>query len=150
MSEPTAYRLAVLSNWIDTNPSNAGRDSEAATWGRISKVSEECGEVIATFIGVTGQNPRKGVTHDIDDVIEELLDVAVTALCAVEHLTGSRAESVDRLDSKVERVVVRAGLEEAVLTTSIWDPMQNRRVRICATCGDEVAYCDGTRHEVHA
>jgi len=111
MSKTTADRLAALSDWIDTSPSNAARDPEAVTWGRISKVSEECGEVIATFIGVTGQNPRKGVTHDIGDVIEELLDVAVTALCAVEHLTGSNAESVDRLNDKVQRVAVRAGLE---------------------------------------
>lgn len=107
----TADRLAALSNWIDTSPPNAARDPEAVTWGRISKVAEECGEVIATFIGVTGHNPRKGVTHDIDDVVEELLDVAVTALCAVEHLTGGNAESVDRLDDKVQRVAVRAGLE---------------------------------------
>lgn len=115
MSETTADRLAALSNWIDTSPSNAGRDSEAVTWGRISKVSEECGEVIAAFIGATGQNPRKGVTHDIYDVIEELLDVAVTALGAVEHLTGNNAESTGRLDDKVYRVAVRAGLDSGAI-----------------------------------
>jgi hypothetical protein len=102
--------LAALSAWIDTSPTNAARDCEAATWGRISKVSEECGEVIAAFIGATGQNPRKGVTHEIGDVIEELLDVALTALCAVEHLTGNSAESIGRLNDKVYRVAVRAGL----------------------------------------
>jgi len=110
VSGATADRLAALSNWIDTSPANTGRDPEAATWGRISKVSEECGEVIAAFIGVTGQNPRKGVTHDGHDVIEELLDVALTALCAVEHLTGNNAESIGRMNDKVYRVAVRAGL----------------------------------------
>jgi NTP pyrophosphatase (non-canonical NTP hydrolase) len=139
--------LVALSNWIDQSTANAKRDPEAVTWGRLAKVSEECGEVIQCYIGATGQNPRKGVTHDIDDVIEELLDVAVTALCAIEHLTEGRQESIDRLFGKIQRVMVRAGIEAEVLTTSLWDPIQKRRIRICATCGDEAAYCDGTRHQ---
>jgi len=28
----------------------------------------------------------------------------------------------------------------------IWDEMQSREVPICDVCGDEAAYCDGTRH----
>jgi NTP pyrophosphatase (non-canonical NTP hydrolase) len=111
MSETTADRLAALSNWIDTSPANAGRDREAAAWGRISKVAEECGEVIEAFIGVTGQNPRKGVHGCVDDVVEELLDVAVTALCAVEHFTGNDGSSLDLLDAKVQHVANRAGLD---------------------------------------
>jgi NTP pyrophosphatase (non-canonical NTP hydrolase) len=104
----TAGQLAALSAWIDAG--NAGRNLEAITWGRLAKVSEECGEVIAAFIGATGQNPRKGVTHTRQDVIEELLDVALTALCAVEHMTSGRAESMDMFDDKVRRVSERAGL----------------------------------------
>ena len=107
----TADHLAVLSDWIDTHPTNAARDREAADWGRISKVSEECGEVIAAFIGVTGQNPRKGVHGCIDDVVEELLDVAVTALCAVEHFNGNDGSSLDMFAAKVQHIVARAALE---------------------------------------
>jgi hypothetical protein len=105
----TAQRLAALSEWIDA--SNADRDPEAITWGRIAKVSEECGEVIAAFIGATGQNPRKGVTHSGLDVIAELLDVAVTALGAVEHLRNHDGRSMDLLAAKVEAVCYRAGIE---------------------------------------
>jgi NTP pyrophosphatase (non-canonical NTP hydrolase) len=100
--------LAALSKWIDDG--NSHRDPEAITWGRLAKVSEECGEVIAAYIGATGQNPRKGVTGNLDDVVTELLDVAVTALCAVEHLTDRDGLSVDRLAEKVRRVAARAGL----------------------------------------
>ncbi len=104
----TQEMLVYLSEWIDAG--NAHRHPEAVTWGRLAKVSEECGEVIAAYIGATGQNPRKGVVGDVEDVIAELLDVAVTALCAIEHLTGGGGESLALLDVKIERVCDRAGL----------------------------------------
>lgn len=92
-----AATLAELSAWIDTAPANAARDPEAATWGRLAKVAEESGEVIAAYIGATGQNPRKGITHGMAAVRGELLDVAVTALTAIEHLTGNHRHSLDLL-----------------------------------------------------
>lgn len=100
--------LAALSRWIDAG--NAHRDPEAVTWGRLAKLSEESGEVIAAFIGATGQNPRKGVTATTGDVVEELLDVAVTALGAIEHLTGHQSSALDRLEEKILAVAQRAGL----------------------------------------
>ena len=99
--------LAALSDWIDAG--NAHRDPEAILWGRIAKIGEEHGEVIQALIGMTGQNPRKGVTHTQHDVIEELLDVAVTALGAIEHLTQS-GEALDYLADKIVRVAKRAGV----------------------------------------
>jgi hypothetical protein len=108
MSE-TGKRLAALSTWIDAG--NAHRDSEAQLWGRVSKVTEEAGESIAALIGATGQNPRKGITHTMIDVCEELLDVAITALGAVEHINGNWGNSLELLDSKVDEVCKRAGLD---------------------------------------
>jgi NTP pyrophosphatase (non-canonical NTP hydrolase) len=108
--QDTASQLAALSQWIDTSPANAARDPEAALWGRVAKVGEEHGEVIAALVGATGQNPRKGVTHTLDDVEAELLDVALTALCAVEHLNANEGASMGLLAEKVRRVFDRAGL----------------------------------------
>ncbi|MFF5076806.1 hypothetical protein ACFY36_07125 [Actinoplanes sp. NPDC000266] len=53
---------------------------------RILKVTEEAGEAAAAWIGLLGQNPRKGVTHTRDDVAAELADVAFTALVAIASL----------------------------------------------------------------
>lgn len=102
----TAQHLADLSTWIDS--SQGDRDPEAVTWIRLAKISEEGGEVIEAYIGATGANPRKGTTHDLDDVIDELLDVATTALGAVEHLTGNAQQSIDLFEDKVRRVWMRA------------------------------------------
>ena len=100
--------LVALSQWIDAG--NAHRDPEAATWGRLSKITEEAGEVIAAYIGHTGQNPRKGRTHHEGDVIEELLDVAVTALGAVEHMGGHEGLALGALFEKINAVAERAGV----------------------------------------
>lgn len=104
----SAEQLVALSRWIDAP--NSHRDPEAQAWARIAKVGEEAGEVVAAFIGATGQNPRKGVTHSIDDVTDELLDVALTALAAVEHLRGHDGSAFELLAAKLERVARRAGV----------------------------------------
>lgn len=106
-SEASA-NLVALSQWIDAG--NRWRDPEAITWGRISKITEEAGEVIAAFIGHTGQNPRKGRTHDREQVIDELLDVAVTALGAIEHMNGHDGNALGALAAKINAVAERAGV----------------------------------------
>lgn len=103
-------QLAAISAWVDDSPANKGRDLEAQHWGRLAKITEEAGEVIAAFIGVTGQNPRKGVTHDHGDVLQELLDVALTALAAYEHMTDNGGGSLDALADRIRYVSERAGL----------------------------------------
>jgi hypothetical protein len=108
MSDLSQAVLVELSKWIDAG--NAHRDPEAQLWGRVSKVAEEAGESIAALIGYTGQNPRKGVTHQRADVIEELLDVAITALGAIEHIVGHDGLTLGRLDQKIIKVGKRAGI----------------------------------------
>ncbi|MER7559425.1 MazG-like family protein [Nocardioides sp. NPDC126508] len=83
MTDATPALLAYLSRWLDE--SQGDRDAEAVLWGRVAKVSEGAGEAIAALIGTTGQNPRMGSTHSYDDVVDGLLDVAITAMTAVEH-----------------------------------------------------------------
>lgn len=105
-----AEGIADLSQWIDE--ANTSRDPEAATWARLAKIAEESGEVIAAYIGATGQNPRKGATHTQTDVEEELLDVALTALAALEHLRGHDHASIRLLGEKLDRTLRRAGLRD--------------------------------------
>ncbi|GIH26016.1 hypothetical protein Aph01nite_43260 [Acrocarpospora phusangensis] len=86
-------RIAALVGWLDK--SNPRTDHEIAM--RILKVVEEAGEASSAYIGMTGQNPRKGVTHTAADVRAELLDVVVTALVAMASLMGPGEEhGIDR------------------------------------------------------
>jgi len=77
---------------------------------RTMKAAEEVGESIAAVIGMTGANPRKGEVGNREDLVNELLDVAVSALGAVEHLNGNDGSSLDLLRARIDRVVARAGL----------------------------------------
>jgi hypothetical protein len=103
-----AENLVALSKWIDAG--NVHRDPEAVTWGRIAKIAEEHGEVIQAFIGATGQNPRKGVVGSMADVEKELLDVAITALGALEHFRGHDGTALASLNYAIHEVARRAGV----------------------------------------
>jgi hypothetical protein len=100
--------LTTLSRWFDE-----GQDrDEGQMWHRLAKVAEEAGEVIDAIIGWTGRNPRKGKCKTQADVEKELLDTAMAALGAVEHLYGNpdRAVSLDLLERHVAGLIERAGL----------------------------------------
>lgn len=83
---------ATLSDYFDTRLLNSEQTHLAYTlYARTAKVMKECGEVMEAVIGYTGDNPRKGKTHTIEDVQSELCDVILTALCALHTTTHSAA-----------------------------------------------------------
>lgn len=103
-----ANTLDMLDHWLDENVASEYKQQPMAQdWARISKVAEELGEAIAAFIGVTGQNPRKGITHTPDQVVEELADVALTALVAIQHFTKDGDVTVERFRERIEKVLDR-------------------------------------------
>ena len=77
-----------VDEWLDEDvPDNYKNQGLAQDWARISKVIEELGEAVSAMIGATGQNPRKGRTHDQDDMLYELADVVMTGILAIQHFT---------------------------------------------------------------
>ncbi|MFF7310861.1 MazG nucleotide pyrophosphohydrolase domain-containing protein [Streptomyces sp. NPDC008137] len=92
----------TLWEWLDTQRAVEGREGVLLS---VLKLSEEVGEVAEAVIGATGQNPRKGVTHDWDDVQAELCDVVITALVALRNLTPDAREVFAR---HLERVRERS------------------------------------------
>ncbi len=70
---------------------------------RLGKVTEEVGEVTEAIGGYFGENPRKGDTHTLDDLQGEILDVAVAALGAWEHLNGNSGQAGTALISRIRR-----------------------------------------------
>ncbi|MGH8881367.1 MAG: MazG-like family protein [Stackebrandtia sp.] len=74
--------LPRVTTWLDEANGIGGQEISL----RIMKVGEEYGEAVAAWIGVTGQNPRKGETHNSGDVAAELADVVIAALVAIASL----------------------------------------------------------------
>lgn len=96
--------IRALVAWLDAGTAGAQQDHETAM--RLMKLGEETGEVMQAYIGMQGQNPRKGVTHTASDVADELCDVIVTAMVALhafssapaEHFAGKLRRITDRVD----------------------------------------------------
>ncbi|WP_181020000.1 MazG-like family protein [Nonomuraea typhae] len=104
MTTPTiAQHVAVLLAWLDaTNPRT---DHEISM--RIMKIGEEYGEAVAAYIGMTGQNPRKGVTHTRDDLTTELCDVIVTAMVALASVAGDADRAGQLIDEHLTKRFAR-------------------------------------------
>lgn len=60
---------------------------------RLLKVSEEYGEATQAYLGMEGQNPRKGYTGETKtDVARELCDVLMATMVALHDYTTDPAE----------------------------------------------------------
>src|ERR1700735_3726792 len=77
-----------LDDYIDNHSDERYRIQPLANdWARISKIAEELGEVTSAFIGVTGQNPRKGGYGTYPELFDELADTAIACIVAIQHFT---------------------------------------------------------------
>jgi NTP pyrophosphatase (non-canonical NTP hydrolase) len=90
-----------LVTWLDQQN---GRSPDEISL-RILKLSEEAGEAAQAWIGVRGQNPRKGITHTAVDVADELCDVIVTAAVALASVIDDPAA---HLNVKLAKIAARS------------------------------------------
>ncbi|WP_236049550.1 MazG-like family protein [Paractinoplanes ovalisporus] len=97
MSDPIWPAVDAARKWLDL--SNGTLPLELTC--RILKVTEEAGEAAQAWIGLLGQNPRKGVTHTREEVAAELADVAFTALVAIASLDVSPHDALTACATKV-------------------------------------------------
>lgn len=111
-------RLVAISQWVDAWPANAARDPEALNWVRVAKVANEAGEAVQALDEAGGGNPRKPY-GTMGAVNKELLDTALAALAAYEHLNGHTGFSVAALFSHIEGVYSRAGRPPVALTDAV-------------------------------
>jgi NTP pyrophosphatase (non-canonical NTP hydrolase) len=94
----TIWQLVpAATRWLDA--ANGRDDAELSC--RMLKVTEEAGEVASAWIGLRGQNPRKGVTHTKEGVAAELADVVITALVAIESLGLNARDTLETTAAKV-------------------------------------------------
>lgn len=87
------------------------RDNGVGPSQQIIKLSEEVGEASSAFTGCIGANPRKGVTHTFEDLVDELADVAITALNAIA-IVDPDTDPMSALHSRLEYVTTRLGIDK--------------------------------------
>ncbi|WP_198145477.1 hypothetical protein [Frankia sp. EAN1pec] len=107
MPDPTLPVAAIDAavRVLDLNDARNGIEPREGLALRILKLVEECGEASAALIGLRGQNPRKPRSSE-QDLVDELLDVALAALVAAASLTDSWAgRFCDQVLAKTSRLV---------------------------------------------
>jgi hypothetical protein len=104
--------MARFSAWIDDSYPQ-GMDAELVLRRRTGKIGNEFGELLDALEGYTGENPRKGVFDTKEHVMKELMDCAVAALGAWEHMDGNRGHSQEELAIHIDGLLKRVGLTES-------------------------------------
>jgi len=101
--------VATLVAWLDDAHPRTGHEIAC----RVMKLAEETGEAVAAYIGMTGQNPRKGTCATPADLQSELCDVIITAMVALATVTGDTAGAETRLQAHLSarfaRLLTRTG-----------------------------------------
>jgi NTP pyrophosphatase (non-canonical NTP hydrolase) len=80
---------------------------------RLLKLTEEVGEVAEAYIGIQGLNRRKGTCRTPNDLLDELVDVIITAAVAMSGVTGDVDQARSHFERRIAVVTTRAGLEAA-------------------------------------
>jgi hypothetical protein len=100
--------IREVDDWLDAKIPQVYRDQPLAQdWARVAKVIEELGEAVNALIGATGQNPRKGVTHNQKDLLYEIADVVMTGILAIQHFTKDVNETREILRKKQDFIYGR-------------------------------------------
>jgi hypothetical protein len=76
-------------------------------WARVAKAGEEVGDAIDALIGITGQNPHKGLYGTQDDLANELADVALTGIFAIQHFTKDTDATRQVIQARLARILAR-------------------------------------------
>lgn len=101
-SEEMWRHVRTMTEWLDQG-STPTSDPRIL---RCFKIAEELGEVTAAIIGATGQNPRKGITHTWLDVQEELCDVILAAMVALDSVGGNAQQQFERhVQNRLTRIM---------------------------------------------
>lgn len=107
MDDRTWKTISDLVGWLDEN---SKLDAETEKMMRVWKIFEEAGEVAQAVTGMTGQNPRKGLTHTEEDVQAELCDVIFTGMVALLSRTPDAPQVfAKRLEYVAGRVLGETG-----------------------------------------
>ena len=108
-----ADTIRRVDTWLDhTTAGHYRNEPLAQDWARVAKASEEAGEAIRALIACTGQNPRKGVHGTIGDLLNELSDVALTGILAIQHFTKDITTTQQVLSAKVELLARRVPVQD--------------------------------------
>lgn len=123
--------VAAITGWLDELGDLADED-------HLLKVLAEAGEAADALAGWKGKNRRKGVTHTREQFLEEVVDVAITALCTIQHSTRDAGETRRIIAQKLKRIIERAGIptQADIDAANATAPTHYTLTGLSAVCGE--------------
>jgi len=103
--------VADITAWLDAREDLTDED-------HVLKIGAELGEAIDALAGMKGKSRRKGVTHTLEQVLEELADVILAAACTIEHLQPGEGAVRGALERKVAAIIARSDIRPLAETGS--------------------------------
>ncbi|WP_323138359.1 MazG-like family protein [Streptomyces sp. NBC_01571] len=108
MKVDTWDHVTRLRKWLDADA--APTSVQDARLLRVLKISEELGEVAEAPSRGARRQPAQGCVPRLGDVAKELADVIVTAMVALDTVSGDGATVVEpQLQGRVEEEITAAG-----------------------------------------
>lgn len=101
--------IQIVDRWLDTQVADNYKDQPLAQdWARVAKLAEEAGEAISALIACTGQNPRKGVSGTMDEMLKEVADTFACGAFAIQHFTQDIELTASILEAALLKALNRA------------------------------------------
>jgi NTP pyrophosphatase (non-canonical NTP hydrolase) len=105
--------VTMIDDWLDSQVAKGYQEQPLAQdWARVAKATEEAGEAVDALIRMTGQNPRKGTSGTLEELLGELADVAWTGVFAIQHFTKDAAVTDEVLRGRLTRILDRVPIGE--------------------------------------
>lgn len=96
--------LEKISDYIQLQHKNTAHEDDM----QIMKLAEEVGEVVQAWLSWAKQNPRKPNELNLDDVLNELADVIITAWCNIQRFTADPDAPRRLLAERTKKIIKRA------------------------------------------
>jgi hypothetical protein len=105
-------RVAKVAEELGEALGHLDEHSTIEDWQRVGAIALPAGRAIAALIAYTGENPRKGVCGGQEALLEELADVAMTAMLGIQHFTKDAERTRRLMVGKAVFIAERLGAGE--------------------------------------
>jgi hypothetical protein len=82
-------------------------DATPSDYARLSSVAQRAGNAVSIVIGMTGQNPRKGISNTEEELLKELADCWCASVFAIQHFTKDSTRTEEILQQSLNKAYMR-------------------------------------------
>lgn len=94
--------IKYITRWIDGK--NVHQDYRLDEMYRVLAIQETAGKAGTAYVGWAGTGYQQGTTHSADDFYAAVADVAIMALCCLQHCTGNERTTQGIIEARIAQI----------------------------------------------